>query len=300
MPNDEKLLLFYEEMVNELQLDKEVARIFYTEALIILLLNSSRDHSIRLYEYLLQVNLAYKGRDNITASPFERLSSEYYEGLLTDELLKYESEIYSKLNINLHHRHDDITLSLLNIKDPEIIKKYDIIYKLDTVIRKGWIKRNVSTDYQESDMTHTVQMFAFACAFYHANNLDLDLLRIYEMILVHDIGEIIIGDDCEGTEEHLTKPERERKAIIKIFSKLSNGEYYISLWEEFEARETKEAKFVYCLDKLDPILKAKYLDKELGRDDLFDDFYDYEEKRHTFDESPLKSLFYSLKNQKNT
>lgn len=43
MPNDEKLLLFYEEMVNELQLDKETSHMVYTEALIILLLNPQKN-----------------------------------------------------------------------------------------------------------------------------------------------------------------------------------------------------------------------------------------------------------------
>ena len=131
---------------------------------------------------------------------------------------------------NIHRAQQRLDKSKYTILNDVVIESQRKSYKLDTVIRKGWIKRDVSPNYQESDMTHTVQMFAFACAFYHANNLDLDLLRIYEMILVHDIGEIIIGDDCEGTEEHLTKPERERKAIIEIFSKLSNGKYYISLW----------------------------------------------------------------------
>ena len=59
--------------------------------------------------------------------------------------------------------------------------------------------------------------------------------------------------------------------------------------------ETEEAKFVYQLDKIDPVLKAKVLDDVLDRDDLFIDFYTYEENRKTFEQGKLKELFCLVK-----
>ncbi|MDE5630733.1 MAG: HD domain-containing protein, partial [Bacilli bacterium] len=117
--------------------------------------------------------------------------------------------------------------------------------------------------------------------------------KVYEMIIIHEIAEAIVGDIVEGSAEHLTKSERERIAIYEIFKNLKNKDYFINLWEEFENRQTEEAKFVYEIDKLDPVLKAKYLDRKLKRDDLFEDFYDYEDNRGTFIDTPLQKLFYS-------
>lgn len=57
--------------------------------------------------------------------------------------------------------------------------------------------------------------------------------------------------------------------------------------------EERLLKFYDELDKLDPVLKARFLDKNLNRADLFDDFYDYEDKRGTFIGTPLQKLFYS-------
>lgn len=297
MPTDEKLLLFYKDMVNVLQLDKDTPRILYTQLLTLLLISPSEERNVKIYEYLLEINLVYRDVFDRAVSPFEHLDSTYFIDLIKDLIIRMEAECIGRLNNDIHSKEETIATSLLRIKDPEITKTYDVIYKLDTIIREGWKKRNVDPDYQESDITHTIQMFAFACAFYHENNLDLNLLKIYEMILIHEVGEILVGDFMEGTEEHLNKHDKERKAVVEIFSNLKNGQIYIDLWDEFEARITPEAKFVYCSDKLDPILKAMYLDKELSRTDLFNDFYEYEENRHTFDESEFKQLFYGLKNK---
>ena len=66
------------------------------------------------------------------------------------------------------------------------------------------------------------------------------------------------------------------------------------MWKEFEKRESKEANFVYELDKLDPVMKAKCLDEILERNDLLLDFYKYEDQRDTFKKSRLKNIFQSL------
>ena len=65
----------------------------------------------------------------------------------------------------------------------------------------------------------------------------------------------------------------------------------------FEDKVSNEAKFVYQLDKLDPILKAKFIDEEMKRDKLFDDFYGFEERRGTFSNGEFKKLFQALKNK---
>ena len=88
-------------------------------------------------------------------------------------------------------------------------------------------------------------------------NEKVDLLRVIEMVLVHDLVEIDAGDtyayDNKGNE---TKRERELVAADRIFNILPNDQAKMirGLWDEFEAGETKEAKFAITLDKTQPIM----------------------------------------------
>lgn len=59
--------------------------------------------------------------------------------------------------------------------------------------------------------------------------------------------------DAEGNK---TKKARELKAADRIYGMLPEDQKmeYRSLWEEFEAMETPEAKFANMLDKVQPVL----------------------------------------------
>ena len=78
-----------------------------------------------------------------------------------------------------------------------------------------------------------------------------------KMLLVHDIVEIDAGDtycyDAAGNDD---KAEREQVAAHRIFGLLPDDQRdeMHRLWEEFEARETSEARFAAALDRLMPIL----------------------------------------------
>lgn len=226
---------------------------------------------------------------------------DYYYGIL-DQYFKesptvfVELELIGRLASDLNPEASNMATMLMKKAKPEIYSTFQAFLKLKSIIRTGWIKRNVAPDYCESDSTHTMQMFAFASAyfrFYQPKSLDFN--KVMEMILIHELGEVLAGDIPEGDKEHITKHEIEEKCIRNAFAGLQNGQYFINLWLEFEERQSEEAKFVYMIDKLDPVLKADFLDDELNRDDLFDDFYSYEEKRGTFKDTELEKLFELLK-----
>jgi putative hydrolase of HD superfamily len=85
----------------------------------------------------------------------------------------------------------------------------------------------------------------------------LDGLQVLRMLLVHDVVEVDAGDtfiyDHEGQAGKL---ERERVAADRLFGLLPDDQAreLRSLWEEFEARETPEARFAAALDRLAPFL----------------------------------------------
>lgn len=86
----------------------------------------------------------------------------------------------------------------------------------------------------------------------------LDVLRTLKMLLVHDIVEIDAGDAfCYDPSVTIGKEEREQQAAERLFSLLpeDQAEELRSLWIEFEAGETVEARFSVAMDRLQPLLQ---------------------------------------------
>ncbi len=195
---------------------------------------------------------------------------------------------------------DLFLIRLLEMKNEHFLD-YDRAFKvLEDITRNGWIIRNVDEPYRENDSVHIMQMFALASSCFRIYNIgDVDKRKVFDMILIREIGEVIAGDITEMDPNHDNKHDLEREGVVSTFKHLNSGAYFIGLWDEFEERETWEAKDVYQYDKMDPILKTRFLDEELKRGDLFPDFYGYEEKRGTFKDGRLKRLFKYMKNSGN-
>ncbi len=87
----------------------------------------------------------------------------------------------------------------------------------------------------------------------------INLLKTYKMIFIHDLVEINEGDIYFTDNENRNgKSEREKEAAKKIFSTLPDdlNEEFLLLWNEFEARETKEAKLAQALDKIQAVVQG--------------------------------------------
>lgn len=308
---EQALLNFYQKFVTLSQKDLSSGEHFFEQALINMIFNHEFKRkslcSVEAYEKLLLWNLSYNNmiyeksyEDYLEIlGPFSIINfNNYYTYLLSNDLfLNQELFMICKLADELKNKNG-MPISLLSLKNQNFITTYYTILKLEEIFRKGWIIRNVEKEYVESDAIHTMQMLALASAYFNIyNDLNLDKRKVFEMILIHEIGEIKAGDIPEIDPRHDTKHDIEYRAVKEIFSNLSSGNDFILLWSEFEERKTQEAKFVYDLDKLDPILKAKYLDSVLNRNDLFEEFYLYEEQRKTFEESKFQKLFQFLKTE---
>ena len=78
------------------------------------------------------------------------------------------------------------------------------------------------------------------------------------MVLIHDIVEIDAGDTFfySTTKDH-NNTEEELVAAKRIFGILpeNQAEELITIWEEFEAGETDEAKFAKSMDMFEPLLQ---------------------------------------------
>jgi putative hydrolase of HD superfamily len=90
------------------------------------------------------------------------------------------------------------------------------------------------------------------------SNENIDVLKVIKMLLIHDIVEIDAGDTfIYDTQKNHTNTDEERLAANRIFGLLpkAQAEELIEIWEEFEAGETKEAKFAKSMDRLEPLLQ---------------------------------------------
>lgn len=85
----------------------------------------------------------------------------------------------------------------------------------------------------------------------------LDLLRVLELVTIHDLVEIDAGDtfayDARGQE---TRVARENAAADRIFGLLpaEQAAHIRRLWEEFEAQQTRESRFANALDRLQALM----------------------------------------------
>lgn len=110
---------------------------------------------------------------------------------------------------------------------------------------------------RENDAEHAWHMALMIYLLQEYANEEFDLARAMMMALIHDIVEIDAGDTYAYDEEGLkTQKEREEKAAERLFGLLPEDQKQVlkGLFEEFEAYETPESKFVHAIDNLQPLL----------------------------------------------
>ena len=126
--------------------------------------------------------------------------------------------------------------------------------KLKNIYRQTLV---LHEDRQENDAEHSFHLAVMAGILAEHAKEEIDVLHVMKMVLMHDVVEIDAGDTyCYDEKGNQDKAEREQKAADRIFALLPEeqaGEYR-GLWEEFEARQTPEAKFANALDRIHPML----------------------------------------------
>ena len=133
----------------------------------------------------------------------------------------------------------------------------DFILELDRL--KGITRKSkpVGLDRYENSAEHSWQIALLAASMGEFADPGLDMHRVVAMLLVHDIGEIDTGDTIVYDDTGLAERKAaERVAVERIFGMLPNdaGARFLSLWEEFEAGESAEARFAHAADRAMPVL----------------------------------------------
>ncbi|XOV86674.1 MAG: HD domain-containing protein [Pseudomonadota bacterium] len=141
-------------------------------------------------------------------------------------------------------------------KASALIETWFEIVHLKQLFRQGWIKRGMASGDCETVAEHTFGN-AMLCLLLLPDRPELDGHKALRLALVHDIGEVHVGDITPQDKiPRAEKIRRETAAIHQIFGKLPGGEQLIDDWLEYESQSTPEARFVKEIDRLELAMQA--------------------------------------------
>ena len=154
--------------------------------------------------------------------------------------------------------------------------------------RQGWIDK-LSVTNPESVADHVFSMAIMGMIFSDLENQDTE--KILKMILLHDLAESVIGD---MTPDQISKEEKiviENKTMKNILKNLPSSiqKQYNFLWEEYQSNNSKEAKIVHQLDKLEMALQAKIYFNEGYPEEKLTSFFN--SSKSEIDDPKLLELF---------
>ncbi len=135
----------------------------------------------------------------------------------------------------------------------DIIDFISYIDQLKKVIRKNALHDG---SRGENTAEHSWHAALSALLLHQYANQPVDVNKVIQMLLIHDLVEIEAGDTFVYDQPKVIFQEKvEAKAARTVFCQLPNeqGQRLKTLWEEFEARETPEAKFAKAIDRFLPL-----------------------------------------------
>ena len=139
-----------------------------------------------------------------------------------------------------------------------LLQQVAFIHEIDKVKYIQRKSRLFNSERHENDAEHSWHLAVMAIILAQHSNEPIDTLKVVKMLLIHDVVEIDAGDIfLYDTVLNHSNTEAERKAAERIFGLLppEQATELITLWEEFEAGETPEAKFARAMDRLEPLLQ---------------------------------------------
>jgi putative hydrolase of HD superfamily len=128
------------------------------------------------------------------------------------------------------------------------------IDKIKSIIRKSLLFHEHRF---ENDAEHSWTISVMALLLKEYADFPINIERVISMLLIHDIVEIDAGDTFLYDEKRNEAHNNESKAADRIFGLLEGDQkdYFSALWNEFEQRETNDAKFASIFDRLEPIVQ---------------------------------------------
>ena len=118
------------------------------------------------------------------------------------------------------------------------------------------------TDREENDMEHSYMLAMQADYIISLENLSLNREKVMTYCLVHDFVEVYAGDTpFHSTDKEYinSKKSRETDSLKQITKEFPEHKNLLKTIHNYESRLDLESRFVYALDKIQPIINI-YLD----------------------------------------
>ncbi|MBP9751768.1 MAG: HD domain-containing protein [Candidatus Moranbacteria bacterium] len=125
------------------------------------------------------------------------------------------------------------------------------------------------TDRMENDTEHSYNLAMLAWYVADSEKLDLDRNLVVKYALIHDLAEVYAGDTYIYSEDqgHLdSKAAREHAALERLEMEFPGFTDFHELVDQYESRKDRESRFVYALDKIQPVLHAFLDDGRIWRE----------------------------------
>ena len=126
---------------------------------------------------------------------------------------------------------------------------------MKSVLREAW----TSSGRRESTAEHSWRLALLAGLL--APSFHVDLSKTLMMCLIHDLGELYMGDiSAVSNPDKKAKHLAEEHDVRRILSFLPEAqqEALMALWREYNDENTEEAKLVKALDKAETIIPVSY------------------------------------------
>jgi putative hydrolase of HD superfamily len=168
------------------------------------------------------------------------------------------------------------------------------LQRLKRLDRTGWILRGLPNG-TESVASHSFGVAVtamFIADRVKRDGVELDLEKVLRLALLHDWPEVLVGDMPRtatmffGSDVRKVAEARAFEEIVAPMGELRGD--YIKLHEEYEERNSVEAKIVKVADVIDLLIQALALERAGARG--LDEFWTVAEKRDFQFEEILKTV----------
>ena len=144
-----------------------------------------------------------------------------------------------------------------SIKNERLRRQLRFIAEIDALKRVLRHTLLLDGSRRENDAEHSWHIAVMAAILEEYAGEPFSMERVLKMALLHDLVEVYAGDtfafDAAANEG---KEAREAAAADRLFARLpkEQGAELRSLWEEFDAAQSADAKYAAALDRLQPFI----------------------------------------------
>lgn len=175
------------------------------------------------------------------------------------------------------------------------------LQRLKTLDRTGWTLRGQAPG-AESVAAHSygVALAAMMLADeVRARGVEVDMERVLRVALMHDWAEARLGDMPRTAVEYFgaaTRRQAERAAFDDIVRETAQAGNYSALHEDYESRESLEARLVKAADIIDLLVQALAFERAgvRGLDEFWDGVAERDFRLEGVAREVLNSIFHKL------